>query len=82
LSYYGYQDLIDIRLGEFKPKIENFSPLDFFQRLKAVHKDSANTSICFKIFDPEKLLSRVNGEKKRFLYLASKLIKNSILRSN
>jgi hypothetical protein len=35
-----------------------------------------------EIKDPEAIPRRIIGEKKRFLYLASKLLQNSILRGN
>jgi hypothetical protein len=54
--------------------------LDFFQQLKEVHKDITDTYIWFLASDEERFPALVNGEKKRFLYLASKLLQNSIVR--
>jgi hypothetical protein len=37
MTFFKYQDLIDLRLGEFKTKVEQFDPLQFFKEFENAH---------------------------------------------
>ena len=36
-TFFRYEDWNDLRLGEFKPMIEQFNPLQFFTEIKNLH---------------------------------------------
>jgi hypothetical protein len=78
-SFFRYEDWNDLRLGEFKQKIEKFSPLEFFTKFQNLHTcDRDKVEIMTEILNLPKL---VTGERKRFDYLVTKLIENSVKRN-
>ena len=70
----------DLRLGEFGVNTEAFDPIQLFKEFQKDYQNEVNVII--NIENAEAIPKRIIGEKKRFLYIASKLLRNSIFRGN
>ena len=80
MTFSEYQDLIDLRMGEFGVNTEAFDPIQLFKEFQKDYQNEVNVII--NIENAEAIPKRIIGEKKRFLYIASKLLRNSIYRGN
>jgi hypothetical protein len=79
MTFSEYQDLINLRFGEFRVNTETFDPIQLFEEFKWNNQNEEMVQI--KIKNAETIPKRITGEKKRFFYLASQLLRKSMLRA-